>query len=188
MNGLCEAFSAYNISKEMFYKGLAGAYDQEHIFRPSHFFRTLTKDIHIPNELFKKQLSSFCCSLYEYTYPDTLPFLRAIQPNHTPLLLTFGDKRFQRMKIEGAGFIPYFARVVVTNNITKDKEASELSGVEPTVYVDDNPVALTAAKRYAPHIVTVRIKRKEGEHMDKPSSKWVDYEITELAQLGKIIL
>src|SRR3990167_3394056 len=73
--------------------------------------------------------------------------------------------------------------ICLQENLTKDKEAYTISGVEPTIFVDDNPLALMAVKRYAPHIITVRMKREEGEHRDKSSGKEVDYEITSLTQL-----
>ncbi|OGZ46064.1 MAG: hypothetical protein A3J54_02455 [Candidatus Ryanbacteria bacterium RIFCSPHIGHO2_02_FULL_45_13b] len=183
LDALCQKFSPYSINKDAFYGGLRGAYDKKHIFRPSHFLRTLAKDSHNQYNLLAEEFNSFCCSIDRYLYPDVVPFLRTLQKKHEFFLLTFGDKLFQNMKITGSGIIPYITRIIITENVTKDKEAYTISGVEPTIFVDDNPLALMAVKRYAPHIITVRMKREEGEHRDKSSGKEVDYEITSLTQL-----
>lgn len=187
LDALYEEFSKHTINKDSFYKGLAGAYDKKHIFRPSHFLRTLVKDSRKPYKLLAEEFNSFCCSAHAYVYPDVIPFLHMLQKSHALFLLTFGNERFQRMKIEGAGLVPYFTRIVITENIIKDKETHAISSAEPTIFVDDNPVALAAAKRYAPHITTVRIKRMKGEHIHKPSASEVDYEITSLNELVKLL-
>jgi len=188
LDALCEKFSKYSISKDIFSKRLAGAYNKKHIFKPSLFLRTFIKDSHKPYNLLVDEFNSFCSSAHAHVYSDTIPLLRALQKSHALFLLTFGDKRFQQMKIKGAELAPYFTRIVVTENRIKDKEAHTISGAEPTIFVDDNPLALTAVKRYAPHIITVRIKREEGEHGDKSSGKGMDYEITSLNELHTFLI
>lgn len=187
LDALYEKFSEHTIAKDVFHKELARAYDKKRIFRPSHFLRTLAKNSHKPYKLFTEEFNSFCCSVHAYVYSDVIPSLHILQKRHALFLLTFGDECFQRMKITGTKLVPYFTHMIITENIAKDKEARIISGTQPTIFVDDNPLALTAVKRYAPHIITIRIKREEGEHIHKPSSTWVDYEIKELAELTHII-
>lgn len=186
LNALCEKFSRHAIDKDVFYKGLALAYDTKHIFRPSHFLRILAKDSHKPYKLLEEECNSFCSSLHAYVYPDVIPFLHMLQKNRV-FLLTFGDEKFQKIKIEGAGIVPYVKQIIITENVLKDKEAGKCSNGKEALFVDDNPLALTAVKRYAPHIITVRMKRVGGEHIHKPSGKGVDYEIKELSELIKFI-
>ena len=186
---LSENFAALGISESTFYKALTAAYNAERMFIPSRFLYALTENQNSSYKLFEKQLISFCGSLNKYVYLDAIPFLQTVQQSHhTPVLLTFGHEQFQRMKIEGAGLVPYFERVIVTDNIAKDEEVEKLSGGKQTIFVDDNPVALAAVKRYAPHIVTVRMRRSDGEHTNEPSGQGVDYEIQNLNELQEILI
>lgn len=188
LTALSENFATRGISKSTFYKALTIAYDAKHMFQPSHFLYALAESKNSSYKLFEKQLISFCGSLNTYVYPDVISFLQTIQQsNHTFLLLTFGDEQFQRMKIEGAGLVPYFERVIVTDNVAKDEEVEKLSSGKQTMFIDDNPVALMAVKRHAPHIVTVRTRRSDGEYVNVSIKKGIDYEIQNLNELQKLI-
>lgn len=182
LSALCEKFSGHGIDKDIFYKGLALAYGKKHVFRPDKFLRILAKYSDKPYKLLTEECNSFCPSLYMCLYPDVVPFLRTLQKNHT-FLLTFGDERFQKTRIGGTGIVPCFEQVIITENMLKDKEAEKLSNGKESLFVDDNPLALTAVKRYAPHIITVRMKREGGEYIHKPGGMGVDHEIKELSEL-----
>ena len=92
------------------------------------------------------------------------------------------------MKLAGCGkATKYFDKVLITQNLNKDKEASDLSEGNPTIFVEDNPLALSATKKIAPHITTIRINRGVGRYMDEPSESGIDYDVTSLKEVEKII-
>ena len=83
--------------------------------------------------------------------------------------------------------VKYFDKIVITQNLYKDKEVSDLSEGKPTVFVEDNPMALSAVKKYAPHIVTVRINRGAGRYTKEISGEGIDYEVKELSEIEDIL-
>ena len=126
-------------------------------------------------------------SAYTFLYSDTVPFLGRMASEHNLTILTFGEDVFQRTKITGACLEPYVTNVVVTDNIHKDKEASEISNGKPAVFVEDNPIALSRTKRYAPHIATVRMQRSHGRYKNVPSGDGIDIEVRTLAEVEYFI-
>lgn len=125
---------------------------------------------------------------YIFLYEDTLPFLEKMSKENSLALLTYGEDSFQNMKLEGCkGATKYFEKIVITQNIAKDKEAKELADGAQSIFLDDNPTALSAVKKMAAHIVTVRIKRGEGRYENEPSLGGVDYEVKGLKEVEKII-
>jgi FMN phosphatase YigB (HAD superfamily) len=123
-----------------------------------------------------------------FLYNDTLPFLERARQAHFLALLSYGEDSFQNAKINGCGHVrEYFDRVVITQNLYKDKEAAELAGKGSALFVEDNPIALLKTKQYAPHIVTVRMKRGEGRYENEESHGGVDYEVKSLSEVESII-
>lgn len=123
-----------------------------------------------------------------FLYEDTIPFLSRIYRNHPLVLLTYGEDSFQKMKLDGCpDAIKYFDKIVITQNLYKDKEANELSQGKSAVFVDDNPRALAATKSCAPHIVTVRINRGVGRYVDEPSGRGINYEVSNLKEVENLI-
>ena len=124
----------------------------------------------------------------EYLYGDTMPFLKKMSEYHKFIVLSYGEDEFQGMKIRGCKEASkYFDKILVTQNLSKDKEASEIADQEPAIFIEDNPLALAACKKYAPNIITVRLNRGEGRHALVPSGDGVDYEVLELAEVEKLI-
>lgn len=125
---------------------------------------------------------------HTFLYEDTLPFLKKVSKDNSLALLTYGEDSFQNMKLEGSSCaVKYFGKIVITQNIFKDKEARELAQGAKCIFVDDNPTALSAAKKMAEHIVTVRIKRGEGRYENEPTFGGVDCEVKALGEVERII-
>ena len=122
-----------------------------------------------------------------FLYSDTLPFLEKAKRSHSLKLLSYGEDAFQQMKIQGCRIGHYFDDIVITRNLVKDREAKELAGKTKSVFVEDNPRALEAAKQHHPELVTIRIWRGGGAWKDEPSGRGIDYEAKDLREVERFI-
>lgn len=137
----------------------------------------------------QKEFQKILNSAEEFLYADTLLFLQKARKSGTIFLVTYGEDEFQSAKVGACpSFKKYFDKIVITQNIYKDKEASSLAGGKPAIFVEDNPIALSAAKKIAPNIVTIRMKRPNGHYINEPSGKGVDYEVGSLPEVERFIL
>lgn len=181
-------FLKHGVSHELFLETMEESRGGKRDWKPDRQFAIL-ESRGVPNidgirDDFAKALQGSHIFLYE----DTLPFLEKISKDNSLALLTYGEDSFQSMKLEGcSSAIKYFGKVVITENIYKDKEANDLSQGAKSLFVDDNPIALSATKKYAPHIVTVRIKRGEGRYENEPTSYGVGYEVKTLREVENLI-
>ena len=126
---------------------------------------------------------------YIFLYEDTLPFLKSVAKSNQLALVTYGEDSFQNAKVDGCKIMKkYFDRIIITQNIYKDKEAADLAAGGRALFVEDNPAALAATKKLAPNIITVRMNRGMGRYTNEVSGREVDYEVKELMEVEKMIL
>ena len=81
-----------------------------------------------------------------FLYADVPMFLEQTYKTHSLTLLTYGEDRFQRMKIAGTRIEKFFQGVIVTKDITKVEEVGTIISDELALFVEDNPYALEAVK------------------------------------------
>lgn len=139
-------------------------------------------------EKIHRELERVIADAHLFLYNDSLPFLEKMKRSHALKLLSYGEDTFQSLKIKGCRIGDYFEAIVITRNLVKDKEAKELAGKEKSVFVEDNPHALEAAKQHHPNLLTVRIWRGGGAWKDTPSGRGIDYEATDLYEVEKFIM
>ena len=133
---------------------------------------------------FEKIMAASCVFLYK----DTIPFFKKVNQYHKLALVTYGESAFQEKKLLGCPeFKEYFGKIIITKNLYKDKEVGDLSGGKPAMFVEDNPAALSAVKKYAPHVVTVRMNRGVGRYVDEVSGEGIDYEVKNLSEVENIL-
>ncbi|TSC78324.1 MAG: hypothetical protein G01um101429_850 [Parcubacteria group bacterium Gr01-1014_29] len=147
----------------------------------------VAKRSNVPFLHLEQALNAIISGAKEFLYHDVIAFLQTAQGDHLLSILTFGDDRFQRMKVAGTGISWYFQNIVVTQDIQKAVDAEVLACGASALFVDDNPRALEAVKTRLPHITTVRMRRGHGRYTDEPSGGGVDHEITDLNELMKLL-
>jgi len=183
-----DIFAGHGVDEELFLR----THDESRIggrdWKPDRQFEILkslgVSKVDSIREGFEKVMGESCIFLYE----DTMPFLAKAKRDHALALVTYGESSFQKKKLAGCReFAKYFDKIVITQNLYKDKEVSDLSEGKPTVFVEDNPMALSAVKKYAPHIVTVRINRGAGRYTKEISGEGIDYEVKELSEIEDIL-
>jgi len=182
-----EAFARHGVSRDLFYSTLEESRGSGRDWKPEIQFGVLRKQGFGNVDKIQNEFNDILESTHLFLYDDTLPFLKRAKKMYPLYILSYGEDWFQNKKIEKVSISPYFEKIIVTKNIYKDKEANDLSCGEPSIFVEDNPSALSAAKKYAPHIITVRINRGDGRYKDEATPKGVDYEVKDLKGVEEII-
>ena len=182
-----ERFQEYGISDDIYDKSVLEARDGE-VWLQFRLMKLLAERSSVPFSHLKQALDAAISRAKEFLYPDVIAFLQTVQADHQVSILTFGDDKFQRMKVAGAGISWYLQNVVVTQDIQKVADAEALALGEAALFIDDNPRALEAVKNRALHITTVRMRRGHGKYTNAPSGRGVDYEIQNLNELQHLLL
>ncbi len=176
-----EIFGKHGVDEEMFLRTHDESRGEGRDWKPERQFEILktlgARGVGLIRDEFEKLMGASCVFLYE----DTMPFLVKTKQDHVFALITYGESQFQEKKLQGCpNMTKYFDKIVITQNLYKDKEVGDLSLGKAAIFVEDNPVALYAAKKYAPHIITVRMNRGIGRYADEVSEGGIDYEVKDL--------
>ncbi|OGZ44185.1 MAG: hypothetical protein A3J55_04245 [Candidatus Ryanbacteria bacterium RIFCSPHIGHO2_02_FULL_45_17b] len=182
VEGMRQDFGACGVPGDVFTEAAVQAYEGE-VWRQFQHMNIVADRCGLSINKLNNALEAIIASAHIFLYHDVYPFLQSVHLDHSLSILSFGDDKFQRMKIEGAGISRFFQYIIVTQNIRKDTDANLLSNGEPALFVEDNPHALEAVKIHVPHITTVRMRRGHGKYADTSSGRGIDYEITNLNQL-----
>ena len=186
---LKKAFFKLGVKEKLFQetfeesKGVGRDYKPEKQFKLIHKTRPEIK-IGKLKESFEKILKT----APKFLYNDVLGFLKKWSKEADFILLSYGEEKFQKLKIENSGIKKYFKRVIITRDIDKSKPFKKLfSENKKIIFVEDNPQALSKTKTSFPQIITVRINRGEGKYSQKPNNLQVDFSIKNLKELEKIL-
>ena len=182
----------YGVSKQAVYEALVELWRQKTSMYPLLFNDLLN--------LFHLDLGSLehIVKIYnEYIgemkpYPDVIPTLQELRGKHFKLgILTDGNVKRQKRKIEALGFKTLFDVIVYAQEIASKPsalsylDAVKKLGAEPAniIYIGDNPLLDFKGAKEA-GLKTVRILR--GEFKNVPRNEYIDFEIEKLDELIKI--
>jgi hypothetical protein len=139
-------------------------------------------------QVIREKLYEAAKKTHLFLYKDVLPFLKKSSKAYEFSILSYGEDKFQHAKINGCRTIlKYFSKIIVTQDLDKSKEASELARGKSAILIEDNPYALSAVKKYAPNIITVRINRGAGRYATVASGEGIDYEIRGLEEMDGLV-
>ena len=186
---LKKAFFKLGVKEKLFQetfeesKGVGRDYKPEKQFKLIHKTRPEIK-IGKLKESFEKILKT----APKFLYNDVLGFLKKWSKEADFILLSYGEEKFQKLKIENSGIKKYFKRVIITRDIDKSKPFKKLfSENKKIIFVEDNPQALSKTKTSFFQIITVRINRGEGKYYQEPDNSQIDFSIKNLKELEKIL-
>jgi FMN phosphatase YigB (HAD superfamily) len=185
---LKEEFKKIGISDELFSETFQKSKDNLG-YNPKKQFGLITKEnpkvnLKILEAAYKKVISQ----ANQFLYPDVLPVLRNLEKENELIILSYGEKEFQREKIENSKITQYFNKIIVTQEINKISEIRKVLEEEKNIiFVEDNPKTLVEAKKIFPNILTIRINRGEGKYTKEPDNEKIDFVIENLEGLKKII-
>lgn len=188
-------FKKIGVSKKLFKETFEESKRKERYYKPSRQFDLIIKknpkiSLKKLKESFKKILSK----ANDFLYPDVEPLLKKIENKFDLFLLSYGDKNFQREKIEKSDIAKFFKKVFITSDINKAStfkkiiaSASKRGLKEKTIFIDDNPAALSAVKEKFPKVITIRMNRGEGRYKKEKSNQNIDFSVKNLKELEKIL-
>jgi FMN phosphatase YigB (HAD superfamily) len=96
-----------------------------------------------------------------FLFKDVIPCLtRWKRKGHRLVLLTYGDRAFQRAKLSNSGLLPFFQQVIVTSSPHKLAMVQRVvSRNRDVVIIDDNLEALRRLQRKVRGLRTIHIER-----------------------------
>lgn len=98
----------------------------------------------------RKKIEAVAGRSREFLYPGAIGFLSRLRSSGAKLiLLTLGNEKWQRMKIEKSGLAEYFDRILTTAR-DKTESVAALSDDPETVVVNDNGEEIRAMQAAAP--------------------------------------
>jgi FMN phosphatase YigB (HAD superfamily) len=190
-----EAFLKLGVEENLFQETFEESKGRGRDYKPEKQFKLIHKtrpEIKIGKlkEAFEKILKA----APKFLYNDVLGFLKKWSKEADFILLSYGEEKFQRKKIEASKVRRYFRKILITRDIEKSKPFRKVFTRSPRgrvpekiIFVEDNPQALSKTKTSFPQIVTVRINRGEGKYCQKPNNHQIDFSIKNLKELDKIL-
>ncbi len=117
------------------------------LFSPASFAETLSADglpIRGPEEfglLFRRKKA--------YNYPGAEKFLKSLKLKGYDLhLISYGDEKYQRLKVRQSGLGRYFAKILITRQVSKEDALRRLwgNGIRRALLLDDMSQPVAVAK------------------------------------------
>lgn len=137
----------------------------------------ILKRMHAPLETLNK-VDNFMKEVAKYVYRDVFPFIKDLhQKGYWVILLTKGDKRFQKMKIKYCHLKDCFDEEIFTLNY---KGTLPLN-YSNSIFIDDNPYELDDIYLNHPKRI-IRIKRENAKY-NEIITKYSIEEITNFEEL-----
>jgi FMN phosphatase YigB (HAD superfamily) len=127
-----------------------------------HFVLLKRKNKAIDIKGIKEDTGKLLLNTRQFLFPDVLDFLKAFK-KHTLILLSWGDKKFQKRKIYGLGqeFVSLFDKII-TGPTEKAKVLSKILKLyesRPVVFIDNDIQELESIKSGFKDIVLIRLER-----------------------------
>jgi len=186
---LKENFKKLGVEEELFNKSFEESKGKGRDYKPKRQFRLIhkakpkikIKDLQVCFKRILKEAPRFL-------YKDVTCFLKKWQNKINLILLSYGEERFQRVKICSSKIEKYFEKIIVTKDINKTKPFKKIfKKHEKIVVIEDNPNALLEIKKNYPYAITVRINRGEGKYKDLLTDKRIDFSIKNLKEFSEIL-
>ncbi|MBI2108849.1 MAG: hypothetical protein HYT93_01525 [Parcubacteria group bacterium] len=100
-----------------------------------------------------------------FLFPDTVDFLKN-HSQHRLILVTFGDKKYQKAKVQQSGILNLFSESIFTGTEMKGDIIKRIfkHAEEKIIFLDDDFAQLQNMKKQCPHIVGIRMRRKEMKY------------------------
>jgi len=187
---LKEAFFKLGVKEKLFQETFEKSKGKGRDYKPYRQFKLVIKlKPKISLKRLKETFDKILKKAPKFLYPDTIWFLKRWRKKAKLILLSYGEEKFQRDKIKASKIEKYFQkRVKITRDIDKVKPFKKFfQKKEKLIFIEDNPTALSEAKKIFPNVVTVRINRGEGKYTKEPNNPQIDFSIKNLKELDKIL-
>nr|MCK4428847.1 HAD hydrolase-like protein [Candidatus Aenigmarchaeota archaeon] len=185
---LKEAFEKMGVDDKLFSETLRKA-SGRFGFKPRKQIKMIAEELpEIKLEQLEAAFKKIIDGADKFLYPDVSLSLEELKKENELIMVSYGDKKYQNEKIKSSKVIPSFNKIIVTQELHKVSELKKILGdCEKAIFVEDNPHALTEAKKCFPKIITVRINRGEGRYAKTPDNEKIDFTIANMDEFKKIL-
>ncbi len=139
-------------------------------------------------ETAKKSARAFFVNLKQYLFEGTEDFLKTL-PKDDLYLLTFGEEKFQNLKVDGSGLRGFFREVIVVQGdkpeeIIRVAKREHFPENEIIVFADNRCGHFTGAKEHG--IITIHLKRPTDKYSKEPC-RGCQYLVSDFAELSGVL-
>jgi len=185
-----EAFFKLGVEEKLFQETFEKSKIKKRSYDPDKQIQLIVKvKPEIKKSDLKREYKKTLKRATQFLYSDTVWFLRKWQKKANLVLLSYGEEKFQGDKIKDSRIEKYFyKKVKITGDIYKVKPFKKLfQKKEKLIFIEDNPTALSEAKKIFPNVITIRINRGEGKYKKEPTNPKIDFSIKNLKELDRIL-
>ena len=126
-------------------------------------FKSLSESRDIPINNFLEPLEELYSRCDEFVYEDSVEFIKYLKSqNHKLHVLTWGEKEYQKEKLQASKLYDYFDEIVYAEQLKYTLDIDYENGI----FVDDSVRDLEGLYNQKAKAV-YRIKRKNGKNSDK---------------------
>lgn len=133
-----------------------------------HFVLLKRKNKAIDIEGIKEDTGKLLLNTRQFLFSDVLDFLKTFK-KHNLILLSWGDKKFQKRKIYGLGksFISLFDKIITgpTEKAKVLKKILKLYKNRPVVFIDNSSQELEKIRKRFKDVILIKINRNKGESL-----------------------
>ena len=154
-----EIITKYNIPKDLFKE--CQNQSKRHGFNPYTILNDVEKKISFDKSIYL-DIDELIQHTSSYLCPDTIPFLEYLNShNYTVIILTKGNRDYQREKIINSHIDKYYSKLIVT---MRHKGLLFLNYLQ-SMFIDDNPREIESLLIRKPKKI-IRIKRNMSKYSD----------------------
>lgn len=165
------------------YLRLTNEAEEHNLLNIRNVFNHLSQKENIPLDQFINPLEKLYKKGYKYLYGDTIDFIKDLKNNgHTVYILTWGNKEYQKEKVESSGVEKFVDGVICTEELKYTLDIDYENGA----FVDDSIRDLEGL--YAKKAKYVfRLKRKNGKNSKAELGIDEIFEFNSLAKLRRYL-
>lgn len=182
-------FSKFGISKNLFqkyYYGYPVKKDKKLLkYSPYEHLKRIKENSGIDTKKLKEGINDFAKDTSIYIFSDVLDFLKNFSKKEL-FLLSYGETKFQNLKIKNSGITKYFSKIIVGDKLKAETIKNLIKNSDTNYLLEDRVEQITDVEKKFPFVKTILLKRQEGRYKDK-KNRYCEFEAKNLAQVLKII-
>ncbi|MCX8190988.1 MAG: HAD-IA family hydrolase [Candidatus Aenigmarchaeota archaeon] len=193
LKAMAEAYRKFGIDEKLFFDKYYESRKMSEYYKPYLHLRLLkesVKDFSLKE--FKKELEGVLSRCSDFLYPDVIPFLQEFSSSTDLYLVSFGQRWFQKKKIDECKIERYFKKIYITRDSSKVSVLRKIfkKGID-IFFVDDSEEVLREVKKAYPSVITVKIEREDfhrrGSRVEEEKNQ-IDYIVKSLNELRNIVM
>jgi FMN phosphatase YigB (HAD superfamily) len=188
---LAQSLNKFGVKADMYFKTYPLAvvkHNGQYSYSINRHLHLLKKQvINLPILKSHKQINNVVAHSYLYLYPDTIAFLKLLHKHNFKLILvTRGNKIFQRRKVNNSGLSEYFNKVVTLNDLKVIVLKKLTKRFDQVFFVSDYEEELRQVKHDLPQLLP--IMKLNGHGTLSQARKMKIPAFSSLAEMGEFIL